>query len=151
MKIKNRKGDVIYEDDSITIKESVENAVKSNADLSGACLSGADLTGADLLLIKNDLYEILNKVPGEVPALKAAMLAGKIDGTTYEGYCCCLVGTIYKHDTPETEEVYNSRNAYRPIERFFLAIRPGHTPENNPVSKIVFDWIEEWENINATK
>ena len=48
MEIKNLNGDVIYKDDSASLRETILNAYKSGADLTGADLTGADLTGADL-------------------------------------------------------------------------------------------------------
>jgi hypothetical protein len=49
MKILNRfTGSTIFEDASETMKETVENAIKSGADLSEANLSGADLSWANL-------------------------------------------------------------------------------------------------------
>ena len=49
MEIQNRYTDaIIYKDDSQTVKETVEAAVKSGADLNGADLNGADLRGAYL-------------------------------------------------------------------------------------------------------
>jgi len=49
MKIVNRfNGNVIFEDDSKKMKETVENAIKQNANLSYANLSSADLSYADL-------------------------------------------------------------------------------------------------------
>ena len=58
MIIKSRSGEVLYEDDADTIKATVENAVRSdanisyadlrNADLRNAGLGGAGLGGADL-------------------------------------------------------------------------------------------------------
>lgn len=35
-------------------------------------------------------------------------------------------------------------NASRPAERWFLAIRRGHTPENSEVARITEQWIVEW-------
>ena len=43
MKIKNLKGEVIFEDDLKLIKQTVENAVKSSANLRYADLNSADL------------------------------------------------------------------------------------------------------------
>ena len=48
MQIKNKDGSVIFSDDSATLKQTVENAVKSNVSLFEADLSGADLLGANL-------------------------------------------------------------------------------------------------------
>ena len=49
MEIKNRyTRQVIFSDESGTIKEALLNAIKEGVDLSEADLSGADLSGADL-------------------------------------------------------------------------------------------------------
>jgi len=32
----------------------------------------------------------------------------------------------------------------RPIERFFMAIKPGNTPDNNQFSMLVLEWIDQW-------
>ena len=65
MKIFNKDDNIIFEDDSATIRETVENAVKAKADLTGANLAGADLAGANLTganlkgadLAEADLYK----------------------------------------------------------------------------------------------
>ena len=48
MEIKNLNGDVIYKDDSASLRETILNAYRAGADLTGAYLPGADLRGADL-------------------------------------------------------------------------------------------------------
>ena len=48
MEIKNINGEIIFKADKDNIKGTVEDAVKSGADLYGANLKGADLYGADL-------------------------------------------------------------------------------------------------------
>ena len=48
-KIKNWKtGEIIIEDDNLSIKELIESADFSGADLRGANLEGADLEGASI-------------------------------------------------------------------------------------------------------
>ena len=49
MEIKNINGTVIYSDESETIKETLENAVKKDANLEGANLIDAYLEGAYLI------------------------------------------------------------------------------------------------------
>jgi hypothetical protein len=176
IEIKNRwTGTIIFEysKENNTIKDTVEAAIKakanlrwadlrwanlrwanlSEANLSEADLSEADLSEADLSVIKADMFYVLLYGKAEVPFLKQNIIDGKIDGTTYDGECACLSGTLEngaKAHNGETEKIkiasiLSCRNSDRPIERFFLAIRQGDTPENNPVSKIVLEWIEEWE------
>ena len=61
IEIKNRwTGDIIYSSEKTTMKEAVEESVKSEADLSEADLSKADLSEADLFeanLSKANLFE----------------------------------------------------------------------------------------------
>jgi hypothetical protein len=132
---------------------NLSEADLSWANLSEADLSEANLSEADLSVIKADMFYVLLYGKAEVPFLKQNIIDGKIDGTTYDGECACLSGTLEngaKAHNGETEKIkiasiLSCRNSDRPIERFFLAIRQGDTPENNPVSKIVLEWIEEWE------
>ena len=48
MEIRNFNREIIFQTDKENIKDTVEDAVKSGADLSGADLRGADLSDADL-------------------------------------------------------------------------------------------------------
>ena len=65
IKISDDSGDIIYSSEKTTMKEAVEEAVKSKANLSEADLSKADLSKADLSkanlseadLSEADLYE----------------------------------------------------------------------------------------------
>jgi hypothetical protein len=125
-------------------------AVLRDADLTGAVLRGADLRGADLTGAvlreqRADLFDVLISAPHEVPALREALLAGKIDGSTYSGECCCLVGTIARargcsaYSLPELKP-----DASRPAEQWFTNIRPGDTPENSSVARITLEWIDRF-------
>jgi len=78
-------------------------------------------------------------------------MRGKIDGTSYEGECACFVGTVanvakqnYRSLTcglkPESDSA---------TERWFLAILKGDTPDNNQVSAITRDWIQEFTKVNG--
>ena len=102
----------------------------SYANLSYANLSAANLRDADLSPIRDDLFAVLSQAPAEVPGLLAALRAGKVDGSTYQGACACLVGTI--------------ANPQRPAERFFLLIREGDTPDTNQAAGIAEGWIAGW-------
>jgi hypothetical protein len=35
-------------------------------------------------------------------------------------------------------------DAGRPAERFFLAIKPGDTPDNSEPARLAVAWIDEW-------
>ena len=130
-------------------------AIFKGANLTGAILAGADFTGADLsygqiaaaetAAIKADLWAVLGAAPHEVAGLRAALQAGRINGSTYAGKCACLVGTIANiqhcgiNDIPGLHPDSN-----RLAERWFLAIAPGDTPENHAVAKLTDEWIGEW-------
>jgi uncharacterized protein YjbI with pentapeptide repeats len=135
------------------------------ANLTGANLKGADLTGADLTLanltwadlalanlkgadltrIREDFRAVLSAVPHEVQGLRAALVAGRVDGSTYSGECACLVGTIANVRGCNYQKMPELKPASdRPAERFFLAIGKGQTPEVNPVAKVALGWIDEW-------
>ena len=116
------------------------------ANLTGADLTGADLTRADLSSIKSDFSLVLDAAPSEIPALLTALQAGKIDGQVYTGECACLVGTIANARGCSPYAMPGLMpNGGRPAERWFLAIKPGDTPDSNPVSKITEGWILEWQ------
>ncbi len=116
------------------------------ANLSGAYLSGANLYGADLSGVRNDLWDVLLRAKAEVPALLATLRAGRVNGQVYDGECACLAGTIANaRGVKYTELGFADSN--RPIERLFLSIKEGDTPETNAVAKIVEDWIVEFQSL----
>ena len=116
------------------------------ANLRGATLSGATLSDADLRPIRADIETILAAAPGEVAGLLAALEAGRIDGRVYDGDCACLVGTIahLRHEDVDHLTCPIIPDSQRPAERWFLAITPGDTPENNPVAAITAGWLRDW-------
>ena len=118
------------------------------ADLAGAVLTGAVLTGAVLTPIKDDLFAVLSYQPHEVPALIKALVEGRVKGSTYTGTCACLVGTLANEAHCNYERLVSGLkpNASRPIERFFLAINEGDTPETSQFSALAHEWATEWYN-----
>ncbi|WP_279612665.1 pentapeptide repeat-containing protein [Burkholderia sp. BCC1047] len=116
------------------------------ANLSDADLSGANLSGADLLPIKADFIEVISQAPCEVPALIDALKSGRVDGSTYSGECACLIGTIAnaRGIDVDSTELGIPKDSARPVERFFMAIRKGDTPETNDAAKLALEWAETW-------
>ena len=133
------------------------------ANLRGANLRDANLGGANLGGIRSDLIAEVLALPGELENLAAQIIAGKIDGSSYSGECACLAGTIAKHrneDVNDGDEMRDNACVFHvdsssPRERWFMAIRPGDTPENSQVSKITLEWVQEAiamrDHIRATK
>jgi hypothetical protein len=120
------------------------------ADLRGANLSDADLSGAYLwgLSLKDlpkefidhcsrDILFILSCLKSEVPALKQALIDGKVDGSQYRGDCVCLIGTLAKktnvHQVCETIPFYE-KGTHNYGETWFLNIKRGDTTETNEFS-----------------
>lgn len=115
----------------------------SEANLSEANLSEADLSDANLRIFKHDIWAVLMYAPHEVENLVNAIKEGKIDGSCYEGECCCLCGTLEKGLNFQID----IRDAGSPAEQWFSMINPGDTPENNQASKMALEWIEEWQGL----
>jgi uncharacterized protein YjbI with pentapeptide repeats len=125
---------------------NLSGANLSDADLRGANLIDADLIGADLSVFKTDLWSILLQAKKEILGLKDALINGKVDGSTYEGECACLVGTIANVAKVNYKNLIGIKtDISRPIERFFLCIKKNDTPETSQFSKLAVDWIEEFE------
>ena len=149
--IKHRFNDsIIHEGEAESLRLLILSAVGarkalSYSNLKGANLKGANLEGANLEAIRDDFFAVLSSVPSEVAGLRAAIVAGQIDGSTYVGACACLVGTLAKVRKCGYDEIPGlSPQGNRPIERFFLGIAVGQTPENHVVSKIVLEWLDGW-------
>jgi Pentapeptide repeats (8 copies) len=164
-------GKVIYEGEGESLKTVLEMGVKagvsfsgsdlsgsnlsdsdlSGSDLRGSNLSGSDLSGSDLTPIRDDLWAVLSSAPAEVSALRQALVEGRVDGSTYTGECACLVGTIANRRGCGINGLGVLKpNASRPAEKFFLAIKPGDTPDKNQFAALAVQWVDEWlSNIQA--
>jgi Pentapeptide repeats (8 copies) len=152
IEIKNRWTDnVLWASETAnSVREALIAAVEGGADLSGADLRGANLRGANLSdanlrPIRDDLWAVLSASPREVEFLRDALIAGKVDGSTYDGECACLIGTIaHGAGLPYNSLPVLKPNSYRPIERFFTGINKGDTPETSQVSKLALEWTDQW-------
>lgn len=113
------------------------------ADLRGANLRYADLRYADLSSIMFDFFGRLSVVSNEAQALLDAIKGGKIKGSSYEGDCCCFVGTVAKNMDLNYENVPGLKPDETSLtERWFLGIKEGDTPETSQISAITADWVE---------
>ena len=132
-------------------RADLTDANLTDANLSRADLSDANLSDANLTLIRSDFQAVLASVPSEVPALRDALVAGKVDGSAYKGECACLVGTIANaRHCPYDAIPGLAPDSSRPAERFFLAIRKGDTPENSQFVARAVSWIDEFTTEHAT-
>jgi hypothetical protein len=133
-------------------RANLAGANLAGANLARADLAGADLARANLDAIKEDFAKVLDLAKAEVIGLYKALLDGKIDGSVYDGECACLVGTIANVRGVKIAGLIDLKpNSERPAERWFLAIRRGHTPESNPVASVTKDWLEEYMRKNDIK
>jgi hypothetical protein len=129
---------------------NLSEANLSKADLSKADLSEANLSEADprsLRHIKHDIWGILLHAKSEVPFLRQAIVDGKVNGSVYSGECACLCGTIANARKCAVEDLQTigiSMDSSSMAERFFMAIKEGDTPETNPASKLVLEWVDEF-------
>ncbi|MBV8060816.1 MAG: pentapeptide repeat-containing protein [Alphaproteobacteria bacterium] len=159
IEIKNRwNGAVIFsheaEENSIAItinkmvadaRAKLARADLARADLTDADLTDANLTDADLTPIRDDIWAVLSSAPREVPALIQALKDGRVDGSTYQGECSCLVGTIAMARGVFYGNLEGLKaNSSRPAERFFMGIRRGDTPETSQFSALALKWSQDW-------
>ena len=126
-------------------EEGGERANLSNANLRHANLTNANFTNANLRQFKHDVWGVLQYAKHEVPNLIEAIKNGKIDGSCYEGECCCLCGTLEKG----TGNKLDIRDPSSPAEQWFSMIKKGDTPETNQASKMALEWVEEWMELQS--
>jgi hypothetical protein len=172
MKILNRwSGAVLFEGEFDTLLAAILAATAAGADLSGANLSGANLSGANLSGanlsdadlsganlsganlrgFRADFWDVLLRAPHEIAGVRAALVEGRVDGSTYSGECACLVGTIANVRQADYSELGNNLNpdSGRPAEQWFMGIRKGDTPETNQQSKLAVEWLDELSGLLA--
>jgi len=132
---------------------NLTGAYLAGANLTGANLTGANLTGASFRAFKADLWMTLTQNAHEVHALVSALREGRVDGSTYEGPCACLVGTIANARGVSHEDLDHS--ATNPAERWFMMIRKGDTPDKETgggyAAKCALEWALEWCELNGVE
>jgi hypothetical protein len=122
----------------------------ARANLAGANLAGAkNLTEAQLIAFRDDLWAVLSAAPREAAAVRDALLAGKVNGSVYEGDCACLVGTIANARHCAVGDLGMLKpNSSRLAEVWFMPIRPGDT--SSIFATLATKWVNEWlENVGG--
>ena len=126
----------------------LRGAYLRGAYLRGAYLSGAYLSGADLRSVKADFFMILAMGHTEVPHLIKALREGRVDGSTYEGECACLVGTLENGGASGVPHQSDS-----PAEQWFWPIRkgtkPGDDSEGGFRSAKALEWALEYARLTG--
>lgn len=88
-----------------------------------------------------DLEDVLRENRDIASGFRERIVAGKVDGTSYTGECCCVLG----HFSQERRVPHNMTpgwKPYNPIEQFINNIREGDTPENSPWSAKLLEWTD---------
>ena len=129
-------------------RANLSGADLSEANLIGADLSEANLSEANLQEIRKDFQAEVAKLPAELPALRAALVEGRINGSSYTEECCCLAGTLAKACGISEVSTGSCINDFvvdsdSPRERWFLGIAQGDTPETSQISAITLEWLDE--------
>lgn len=114
-----------YLADANLARANLARANLADANLADANLARADLYDEQLRPFKADLWTELTetRAHAEVPGLIQALREGRVDGSKYEGECCCLVGTLANIRGVSFQEF--NPNSDRPSERWFMMIRQG--------------------------
>jgi hypothetical protein len=136
------------------VDANLADASLIGARLNRVSLAYANLDSARLDPIREDVRALIDAAPTEAPALLAALRAGRVDGSCYEGECACLCGTIARARAGRVLHTYDDvsgvlgaalrPNRSRPAERWALAIRPGDTQWTSPIVALTEQWVEEW-------
>ena len=72
----------------------------------------------------------------DLPRLREKLVAGEVDGTQYEGECCCLIGSLGQGTHEGVERVaaaipYYEKGLHNYGEQWFWQIRKGDTPDTS--------------------
>jgi hypothetical protein len=123
---------------------SLDGASLTRASLTRASLDGASLDGANLDGVKMEFFGKLLLQPHEAAGLRQYVIDGKVDGSCYEGACCCFVGSMEKLAKERQVICAIPRESSSSIEVLFQAIGAGDTPETNAVSMLIVKWLDEF-------
>jgi hypothetical protein len=131
---------------------NLREANLSGADLREASLRSADLSGAIdwqntewARQAKQQLRYVLGYCHSEVAVLIEKIKSGGVDGTQYEGTCCCLIGTLGNNNAIAKIPDYQ-KGLHNHSEQLFWQIKKGDTPETSEFSKLALEVCMEFVN-----
>ncbi len=122
----------------------------TDMDAQGASFPGSDLSEADFFEIKASLYAVLSQAEDAIPRIIEVVKNGTFNGNNYyfgpDSYGpsgMCLLGYIAQHRGVNFWEFEGiPATGCSPIERWLMAIFVDDTPETNPVSQQLLNWID---------
>ena len=106
-----------------------------------------------------DFGTVLDQAPAEVAGLRASLAEGNVDGSVYEGRARVLVGTIANVRQVSVADLGIPTDASRPAEQWFLPIRKGDVPVDDPDkaetegifrASMAVQWIDQWIELRQT-
>ncbi len=131
-------------DKSTFDNSTFDNSTFYNSKFDKSSAEGALKSGA-FESIRMDFFGRMLLAQHEVPALRQAIVDGNVSGSSYEGPCCCFVGTIAKAAGCYYKELPLLKpNSESETEKWFFGIQQGYTPENNEIARITVLWIDEF-------
>jgi hypothetical protein len=147
----NSKFDNSTFDNSTFYNSKFDNSTFYNSTFDKISAEGA-LASRAFENIRMDFFGRMLLAQHEIPALRQAIVDGKVSGSSYEGECCCFVGTIAKAahcnylNLPQLKPDSNSET-----EKWFFGIQTGSTPENNEIARITVLWIDEFLELTQSR
>jgi hypothetical protein len=126
-------------DESYLARMIADQAARAARDVPGGWLDGRYRAMAH-----DDAMDVFAKcTTAELHALHHDVAMGYIGGHSYE---TCILGRIahMRGTTVDHPAFYNQfhPSSRRPLERFVLQIDPHDTPQTNPYSAVLLEWIE---------
>lgn len=100
---------------------------------------------------KEDLFAVLDAVPGKFDEVRLAVVEGRINGLdprlSRSTKCGCIkahiAGDDYFLDREKLPSVARV-NTESAIEKYVYSVWPGKNPQNCEVLKNVLEWLDEW-------
>jgi hypothetical protein len=113
----------------------------------------------DLKAVKKDLWQVLQAAPWEAELVRLAIIEGEVDGSSYNGECCCIKGIIARNlgvPVKKLKQLFGiSLNPTSPLEIFLFNLTEGDTPETSQYSWQMLKWLDEfiagWESQKAAR